>query len=124
VTGIYLRVCAIDRAQQRPWVGRQNSGSEDGGDGAGGGIDACWAAPPTASLGDALAAALAKAGTQTGENNKKKVGHQLLLNRTPNPWFNPGFTPTFIYHMWGVIPELNPGFGVLRCEPLLFLPIY
>jgi hypothetical protein len=46
----------------------RNSGSEDGGEGAEG-----WAAPPSASLGDALAAALARAGTQPHSANKKKV---------------------------------------------------
>jgi hypothetical protein len=46
----------------------RHSGSEDGGEGADG-----WAAPPTTSLGDALAAALAKAGTQPNTASKKKV---------------------------------------------------
>jgi hypothetical protein len=79
VTFCFYLVCILYRAQQRPWGGRHNSGSEDGGDGAGG-VDACWAAPPTASLGDALAAALAKAGTQSGENGKKKVPMASLID--------------------------------------------
>jgi hypothetical protein len=55
----------------------RNSGSEDGGEGAEG-----WAAPPSASLGDALAAALARAGSQPHSANKKKVPevmHELFL---------------------------------------------
>ena len=40
-------------------------------------VDPCWAAPPSASLGDALAAALAKAAgpPKSGDavNTKKKV---------------------------------------------------
>jgi hypothetical protein len=58
----------------------RNSGSEDGGEGTEG-----WAAPPSASLGDALAAALARAGTQPHSANKKKVPvpevmHELFIN--------------------------------------------
>jgi hypothetical protein len=59
----------------------RNSGSEDGGEGAEG-----WAAPPSASLGDALAAALARAGTQPQSANKKKVPeemHELFMSKLP-----------------------------------------
>ena len=62
----------IDCPRMPQW-GRHHSGSEDGGDM----VDPCWAAPRSASLGDALAAALAKAaGTpKSGDavNTKKKV---------------------------------------------------
>lgn len=62
-----------NRAQWR------HSGSDDGGEG---GIDG-WAAPPTTSLGDALAAALARAETQpnSAANKKKgKKGRPILLS--------------------------------------------
>jgi hypothetical protein len=57
----------------------------------------------------------------TGSDNTIVQGPHL---RTPNPGFNPGFTPRIFYIKGGVNPLLNPGFGVLRFGLCILSRIY